>query len=585
MPPHFLSHLRRVCAGPLLGLAACSEPLVLTVELNTAAVTLDAVGATAQLTGQVIDQDSTVYPDSVLQWSSADPLVATVDDDGLVTAVANGETRVTAASGRVAGEVAVTVAQVPAAALQFQGEAQSGEVDLPLPIPLAVRVLDRLAAPIPGINVRFEVALGEGAVSDPARPTNDSGIAATVWTLGTATGTPQRVVASVGARSVTFNATALAGPPDSLLRARGDGQTHSALGFPPESLGVLVWDRFRNPVPGVTVIWTPGDGDGFVSPGTTTTPANGLARARWMLGETEGTQIVEARVETGAGTLTTVFTATATPPVYNVTLRPLSQMTTSQTQAFTAAAARWEGLVVGNLPAIALNLPANTCFSGTPAIQETVDDVVVWAILMPIDGPGGVLGGAGPCAIRAGGLPALGLMVFDEADVESLADQFQTVVLHELAHVIGLGSLWAQSGFLQSPSLPSSPGRDTHFNGPRAVAVFDSLGGADYTGGKVPVENELGGQGTRDVHWREAMLDTELMTGFLDAAFNPLSAITVASLEDLGYEVSLAGADTYTVFVSPPAGTVAGLALGNDVLVLPLHVVDRDGRVVRVLRP
>jgi hypothetical protein len=37
------------------------------------------------------------------------------------------------------------------------------------------------------------------------------------------------------------------------------------------------------------------------------------------------------------------------------------------------------------------------------------------------------------------------------------------------------------------------------------------------------------------------------MTGFVGAAGNPLSALTIAGLQDLGYQVDLGAADPYTL--------------------------------------
>ena len=60
----------------------------------------------------------------------------------------------------------------------------------------------------------------------------------------------------------------------------------------------------------------------------------------------------------------------------------------------------------------------------------------------------------------------------------------------------------------------------------------------------VPVEN-TGGAGTRDSHWRETVFRNELMSGFIAATGNPLSKLTVAHLQDLGYVVDMAAAEPY----------------------------------------
>ena len=47
-------------------------------------------------------------------------------------------------------------------------------------------------------------------------------------------------------------------------------------------------------------------------------------------------------------------------------------------------------------------------------------------------------------------------------------------------------------------------------------------------------------------HWSEECLGNELMTGVLDFGQNPLSRITIASLEDFGYEVDYDGAEPFS---------------------------------------
>jgi len=82
-------------------------------------------------------------------------------------------------------------------------------------------------------------------------------------------------------------------------------------------------------------------------------------------------------------------------------------------------------------------------------------------------------------------------------------------------------------------------------------------------------------------------MDRELMTPFIDAT-NALSIISVQSLADLGYEVSNDAAEAYTV---PSPNAVPGLAapsdqkipLIDDIIWMPLRVVDEDGRVIRIL--
>jgi hypothetical protein len=132
-------------------------------------------------------------------------------------------------------------------------------------------------------------------------------------------------------------------------------------------------------------------------------------------------------------------------------------------------------------------------------------------------------------------------MQFDSADVANLvaAGQFDEVILHEMGHVLGIGTIWTARGLLVGGGTA-----DPQFTGANAVTEYNALFGTSGT--SVPVEN-VGGSGIAGSHWRESVFETELMTGFLDAGVAvPLSRVTVASLADLGYVVDLAAADPYT---------------------------------------
>jgi hypothetical protein len=177
-------------------------------------------------------------------------------------------------------------------------------------------------------------------------------------------------------------------------------------------------------------------------------------------------------------------------------------------------------------------------------------------------------------------------MNFDEADLESIeADGLlSTVILHEMGHVLGFGTIWSEPGIALLADPVFSGGTDPHFIGTQAIAAFNAVGGTGYAGGaKVPVE-DIGDVGTADAHWRESVFGNELMTGFVNAGQNPLSRVTVASLADLGYSVNLAGSDSYSLGSSIRA-LVSGsrLHLGSDIFLGPVRMVDPQGRVTGFL--
>ena len=84
-------------------------PTTVTVTPDT--VELAALGDTVRPSAEVRDQAGRSMEGVAVAWLSADTLVAVVDSAGLVTAVGNGTTTVTATAGPVSGSTAVTVAQ------------------------------------------------------------------------------------------------------------------------------------------------------------------------------------------------------------------------------------------------------------------------------------------------------------------------------------------------------------------------------------------------------------------------------------------------------------------------------------------
>jgi len=238
---------------------------------------------------------------------------------------------------------------------------------------------------------------------------------------------------------------------------------------------------------------------------------------------------------------------------FDIEVRFLGGLTGSQQEAFAEAAEQWEEVIAGDLPDVLVG-------------GEVVDDLVIFASGDALDGPDGFLGVAAPTVPRpaglgeASGLPVVGEMVFDTADLAALEESGGLVdtVTHEMGHVLGVGTLWAERGLMvgQGTALPL-------YVGPAGAAEFGRLAGLDEPAAP-PLESG-GGPGTREVHWSEAVLGNELMTGALDAEANPLSRLTVASLEDLGYAVDYEGADEFPAAAALVADA-AVLTTGGDFL-------------------
>ncbi len=69
----------------------------------------------------------------------------------------------------------------------------------------------------------------------------------------------------------------------------------------------------------------------------------------------------------------------------------------------------------------------------------------------------------------------------------------------------------------------------------------------------MPVENDPA-QGGVDSHWRQTVFGNELMSSW---GGEPISAITIQSLADIGYTVDVGQADPYTLPVQPAAKPLA----------------------------
>ena len=462
------------------------------------------------------------------------------------------------------------------------------------------------AAPVASVSVNVPSPLGVGQFTQASAVLRDasqnvlSGRIVT-WSSsapGVATVSDSGVVTAVAVGSADITATSegisrsasmsvlpLGALPTQMAGVSAPSQTGAPSSPVTQAPAVLVRDASGNPVEGVTVTFTVTAGAGSVTGSPAVTDARGVARSgAWTLGPA-GSQSVRAASPAIPGvTVDFAGLSRAATAGFDITLRLLTPMTDSQVRAFVDAKERIEEIVVGDIPAQNVRLTAGELSScGSVDVTETVDDVLILAEIVPIDGPLQTLGLAGPCASRplgSGYFPVLGHMKFDIADMDRLEQNgtLGTVILHEMMHVIGFGV-----GTPWDRLLVGAGTSDPYFTGAVARGDLATLNnGAVYTGTPVPVES-TGGDGTRDSHWRESVFDHELMTGFIDSGRIPFSATTVGALQDLGYAVDLSKADPFDL-ARPAALRASGLAtveppvlLGRDVRSKPPFYLGPDG--------
>ena len=217
---------------------------------------------------------------------------------------------------------------------------------------------------------------------------------------------------------------------------------------------------------------------------------------------------------------------------FRIDLNFTGGLTNSQESIFALAAQKWESILRG-----AVSIPG-------------VDVLTIDASGQDIDGVGGILGQAGPTTLRpVSFLPSDGMMQFDTADLAQLetSGQLIQVIEHEMAHVIGFGTIWTDLNLITGAGT-----NDPEFTGANAVREYDARFNTNAP--TVPLEN-TGGAGTADSHWRETVFNNELMTGFINPGNNPISRITVGQFQDEGYIVNYAKADPY-LMASYPGVTI-----------------------------
>ncbi|HKS07518.1 MAG TPA: leishmanolysin-related zinc metalloendopeptidase [Gemmatimonadaceae bacterium] len=488
-----------------------------------------------------------------------------------------------------AGAPPVTFTVLAGAGPPSSSTAQTQTTGTGVPTTLAsfqptIRVLDAFGNGIPGLVVATTVS-ASGSLQFPAPATNALGIATVGnWTLGPNAGDNVVTMTAGSLPAVTFTVTTSgSAPPASITIVAGQFQTASPSAALNTAPVFRVKNALGNPLPGATVQFQVLSGGGSVVSSNVVADAQGDASpGAWTLGSVLGAQRLRA---TAGGIIQTLY-ATALAPAggsFNLEVRYVGTPPSAAIQSvFTDVVNRLQAQLVADIPQQFVNDNVGLCMSGAPSVNETIDDLLVFVRVGPIDGVNGVLGQAGPCFVRPGlSFPVIGILELDEADAANLLAQgkLHATALHEMHHVLGLGTYWSQ---FAAPLIQGAGTSEPTYLGAAGNAAYVTAGGT-FVGG-IRIENS-GPQGTRDGHWRESLFDAELMTGFDEAGAMPLSAFSIMSLADFGYSVSTAGADPYTVPLGALRGAQQAIAPTSlkEVLIRPTHVVRPDGRAMKIV--
>ncbi|HXT15997.1 MAG TPA: leishmanolysin-related zinc metalloendopeptidase [Gemmatimonadaceae bacterium] len=404
------------------------------------------------------------------------------------------------------------------------------------------RVTDAFGNPIALAAVNVALA---GGGSAPSNVTSDANGDFTVsgWQYSTIAGQNILTVSSAQA-TLSFTATLSPADPSQVLVSGADQKGRAGAAVSP--IVVKVADKYGNAIAGRSATFAVTAGGGSIAATSATAGSDGsIAMPAWTLGRTTLPQVVHVV----SGTLSTDVNVTVASD-YKIDIRFFGpNMTDAQQALFTTAAARLQSIVTGDIPDIAvsgLDVSAACGMTGLPTISENIDDLVIYASVQPIDGAGKILAEAGPCVFRndaQGGFSAVGVMLFDVADLDKMTAQgtLQDVITHEMLHVLGVGTMWSAKNLVAATGTVNVG----YYGALGRQGCIDD-GGTSTCFSNVPVENS-GGAGTADSHWRETTFGSELMTGYVNLGGMPLSAITVGSLSDLGYVVNPLSADPYSV--------------------------------------
>jgi len=514
------------------------------IEVTPAEVTLISLGDTQLLSAAVTDAAGESMDSIAITYLSDDTTVVTVSGTGLVTAVSPGSTSILVTGDTVRTSVEVEVNQTPDA-ITVTPDGVKAVVGAT--IPYAAAVLDANGHSIENPWLTW-------TTTDVAVATLTSQGVATGVGAGTASiiATAGSVADTVQLEVVVPVVDSIAVDPDSVTIVAGASSTLTA----------VLFDDAGDVLVGATAAW--------VSDSSEVATVNS---AGVVTGITSGTTWVRAQQDTGADS--THVTVTAAPGQFNIEVRYVGATPDATTQtAFQDAEARWESIIRGDLAGGAVNIDASVCGIDHPAVDETIDDLLIFAEVKAIDGAGGILGQAGPCLVRVtGGLAIVGTMEFDEADLATLTGQglLDETIIHEMGHVLGFGA-----GTPWDDVLVGKDGADPYWPGIEAITQYQGNGGLEVNA--VPVE-ATGGAGTRDAHWREDDMGRELMTGFIDTAVpNPLSSISIGAMKDMGYDVDLNAADSYTVSAALRLGPSQVIQI-RDAVVMPVLTIDASGRI------
>ena len=219
-------------------------PVATSITITPSSHTLEAIGATVQLTATVKDQNNNTMTGQTVTWTTGNGAVATVNAQGLVTAVSNGSAQITARSGNASGTTSITVSEPMATRITITPSSRTLEA-IGETVQLAAVVRDQRNNVISSVTVTW--SSGDESVAT----VNEEGLVTAV----------NNGMVDITAQAGSLSSTATISVSEPVPTTIVIDPTSAAL----ESIGetvqltAVVLDQRENAMPDAMVTWSSGD--------------------------------------------------------------------------------------------------------------------------------------------------------------------------------------------------------------------------------------------------------------------------------------------------------------------------------------
>jgi len=271
------------------------------VGVRPAVDTATAIGDTLHLAATITDRAGAILVGTRPTWTSENPRVALVQNDGSVVAQGPGTTTITVAVGGLVARSRVVVRQHVASVDVIGADGANGitmrELDRQ---PLRARALDARGHAIAGVAAQWRV-------DDSSVVALDSAGIATARVPG------RTIVTTTVDGAVGHAALTVVAAPATIALLAGEEQHAPAGRALPQNVVVRVISRRGLPVSGALVTFRLAEGDGALQPASALSDADGRARTSWTLGGLPGSQSLIATVQHLDSTLVVIAEADPVP--------------------------------------------------------------------------------------------------------------------------------------------------------------------------------------------------------------------------------------------------------------------------------